>query len=466
MAIGISSVDDSAATTTSTTTSGRSGASRAGTVADDLDKVQTDLHDNGTLWPRTELLQWYSDGYHDLLARSLATSRLTQLPVPPRYAYTFTQEWEDAFTNQAPSRMMAWPSLTGVYRCTGYWEAEQLEGVTPADSRTGLTQDWERTHDADVDQHFTYALPHDTELIRSVRWDHKTLAPSTVREFDETDSAWMRRVGEPLWWTPGTARIGSIELYQIQTDYQLTYNLQGYEQYGFARGFSGSRTYTVSSETITNAYAWTTRGDSDTLKKATTALLTGLGWRWSKTSTTTSYEASQTWEIEQVEGSTPSTTGALRGTFGWEQQHTGTVIQFGVGTIRGITSEDRQYFAVGDNLGGIRALASSEDAIEVLHTVIPQIDLTEDDVPSLIPAPMQKYLRIYTLKRAFGRRGPGQRPDLAIHYDQRFEMGVKAMKKLGYLAATDQVWVRQGTDESASPRMPYVRLPAEFESVW
>ncbi len=437
------------------------------TIGDQLDLVQTQLHDGGQLWSRAQLLRWMNDAYGDLLVQARCTTRLTQIPVPPRYGYTFCYEWEDAFTDQAPSRMMFWPALNNLMRCTYYWEAEFLEGVTPTNSRAGITQDWERSHVADADHHFVYALPHDADLIRCVRWNHKRLFATAVRELDSNDSAWFRRVGEPWWWTDGTGRRGSIELYELRSDYTQAYNPQDFTQ-GFARYFSGSRTYTVDSEVWTNAYAYTTQGDAATLTGASSALLHGIGWRFTYASTTTSYDGTQAWEIEQVEGDTPSTAGARRSTYGWEWRVYGTgVEEFAVGTIRSITSEDRQYFALGDNLGGLRALQSSDDAVEILHTVQPDVTLSEEEEPGLIPPAALKYLRYGTLKRALQHPGPGQNVELAMHYSQRQAQGAKFLARLADLGFLDRVHVRKGADaEDASGRLPYVRLPANFPATW
>lgn len=436
------------------------------TVGEQLDKIQAQLHDEAALWPRAQLLRYFNDAYSDLLSMARCTSRLTQVSVPPRYGYTFCYEWEDRFTEEAPSRMMLWPAQNNRFRCTYYWEAEFLEGITPTNSRAGITQDWERSHIADADHHFVYALPHDTDLIRCVRWDHKKLSATAVKELDETDSAWFRRVGEPSWWTDGTGRRGSIELYELRTDYTQAYSLVDFTA-GFARWFSGSNTYQVDSAIIDNAYAYTGGGDTIRTAGVQASPFTGLGWRFTFSSTTVSYTAVQHWEIEQVNGATPSTTGTTRSTYSWEAlRFVGTIEEFGVGTIRGITSEDRQYFAVGDNTGGVRFLSSSDDSVEILHTVYPDIELTEDDETGLLPVAAQKYIRYGTLKRALLRTGPGQNAELAKHYADREMQGVKFLKRLADLGAMDRVHVREDADTDTSGRPPYVRLPSNYPSVY
>jgi len=72
-------------------------------VETDLDKVQSRLHDDGTLWPRAELLRYYNDGYRQLLARSKCTRRLHSMDVPGRVAYAGVYEWEMVGLHLAPA---------------------------------------------------------------------------------------------------------------------------------------------------------------------------------------------------------------------------------------------------------------------------------------------------------------------------------------------------------------------------
>lgn len=438
-----------------------------------LDQAQERLHDNGSIWTRTELLRWGNDGYREFLAKSRCVRRITLIDVPPRYAYTYCHDWESRFTEQGPARRMLWPSLDRAYACTGQWEAERLEGVTPTNSQAGHTQDWERVHLTDSDQHFVFALPRNQDVILRVAWDHKRLWAQTVKELDELDSAWYREVGEPTWWTNGTDRIRSIEVFEIRTDYAQQYNPQDFQLGGLIRGWSGSRTYSVTSD-LNNAYAYSNGGDGHVLRTVGSALITtGFGWRFTgKATDSAETYYTQPWEKEQVEGSTVSSTGGIVGTYRWEYLQgfaTATTPSFGVGTPRSLTSPDRQYWGQGDgpatnNLqGGIRVAASSEDSVEVWHVVVPVGELGETDVPDLLPDPAHKYLRYYILSRAFGRTGPGQNYAMAGHYLARFNRGVAVWKKLADVTFKDMNWQREGADRIGGIRKPYPRLPSTYE---
>lgn len=440
------------------------------TVADILSDARTKLHDpTGLLWGDDELLDWLNDGYEEFCSKTRCVTELYQMDLPPRYAYTYCHEWEDAFCSDGPSRMMMIPALNGVYRCTSAWEVEFLEGLPTTISEQGITQMWERSL-MSTDRHYQVTLPQNHEIIQRVAFNNRVLYPSTVRELDELRSKWYQQGTQPHWWTNGTGRVNTVEIYEIQTEYQQSYAPLDYEDFGFARAFSGSRSYAVES-TAPNAYAFTSSGDGQSLDLATTALLTGLGWRFTTaTSSTGSKFVVHAWEKELLEGSTTfSTSPGYVGTYHWEYVMLNqTPPAFGVGTIRSIESEDRQYWAQNASnsagfCGSIRQFHSSDDALEIWHTVVPRVDLTDNDTPDLLPAQAHKYLRYFVLAKAFGRQGPGMQLGLSQLYMSQFERGVKTWSRLTNLAKDDQYMQRDTVEQGGRGRMPLVRLPATFE---
>jgi hypothetical protein len=441
------------------------------TVTESLAKVRDKLHDAvGIIWTDDELLDWFNDGYTEFLEKTRCVTELYQMDLPPRYAYTYCYEWEDAFTSDGPSRMMLLPALNGVYRCTSAWEVEFLEGVATTISESGVTQMWERSL-MSTDRHYQVTLPQNHEIIQRVAFDNKVLYPSTVRELDELRSKWYMQGTQPHWWTNGTGRVNTVEIYEIQTEYQQSYAPLDYEDSGFARTFAGSRTYSVDSSAA-NAYGYTTSGDGQVLDLAANALLSGLGWRFTRDTTSSGSKfATHIWEKELLEGSTTfSSSPGYVCTYSWEYLMVNqTPPSFGVGTIRSIESEDRQYWAQNASnsaafYGGIRQFQSSDDALEIWHTVVPRVDLTENDTPDLLPSQAHKYLRFFALAKAFGRQGPGMNLQLAGLYMAQFDRGVAAWKKLTNLAKEDQILGREMASGERSARLPLVRLPANFEA--
>ena len=444
-------------------------------AGDDLTLIQAKLHDGGALWSRAELLTRYNSGYRELLAKSSAMSRLRPLDVPGRHTYAISYPWESRHTSGGTwwFPMLAYES--GARQVMSQWEVEHLDGATPTASLTGLTQQWERANSGETDRHFSFGLPVDHERVRRLEWNNRVLLPVSVREFDETDDAWMRRVGEPSWWTIGTGPVRSVEVYEMTTEYQQAYQLLDY-QTGLPRGITGDRTYTaaVDSYNPSNAYAYSTQGDKDALTQAPVALLTGMGYFFTQEPTNKSLGFPIfDWELQQLNGVTVTVliSGGVIGMFPWESIFGAEAISFGVGGVRSLSSPDRQYLpmvseaASSPILGGIRDWRSSEENVMVLEVVVQPVELDEKDAPVLIPPPLQKYLRCYVLAWAFGREGEGQRVDLAQHYDQRFQRGVMLFKRLADVAHADRTFQRQ---LHLGPRNtpPLVRLPPQFEEVW
>lgn len=445
------------------------------TVSDDLDLIQQRLHDSAAIWSRAELLRFYNDGYREFLAKSSAFSRLLPLDVPGRHTYAVSHPWETRHTSGGTW----WFPLLACYNATRgatvQWEVEQLDGVTPSVSLVGLTMQWERAHTDETDRHFSFGLPADHERVKRLEWSNRVLLPASVREFDEVDDGWMRRVGDPGWWTVGVGAVRSVEVYEITTAYQQAYQLLDATR-GIPREMSGERTYSIEVDAYTpsNSYAYATQGDKDGLVNAVTPLLDGMGARF------TDEPADKTlgfvvfpWEVEQLDGTTVTvlTEGGVYGMFPWEMEFGIASIVFGLGSVRAMVSPDRQYVPMVSEaapmalLGGIRDFRSSTDNLMALEVVVPPVDVGETDAPVLIPAPLQKYLRFYVLSRAFGREGEGQNLQMTQHYEARFQRGVNLLKRFGDSSQMDRVYRRQSGSMDRS-RPPLVRLPNQFEQVF
>lgn len=315
------------------------------TVSSDLDKCQERLHDGGVLWPRVELLRWYNDSYRQFLAQSAAFSRILPLDLPGRFTYAITFLWEDRHTTGT----YWFPMLTtfgSARQCTFAWEVEMLEGVAPTASRQCITQQWERAHSGEVEAHFQFGFPKEHERVRRLAWNDRRLVPTSVREFDEVDDAWMRRVGEPTWWMPGVGRSRLVEVYDIQTTYNQAYALEEYDK-GLPRGFTG-RTYSaeVGQFYVNNDFGYTTSGDAIVLSNPDiifdpssaysteadkdNAFTTGasqgayrftLDGNISQNTPGYLYYSTQPWEINN------SNAGTFRAMFPWESEFGGVVAQ-------------------------------------------------------------------------------------------------------------------------------------------
>jgi hypothetical protein len=253
-------------------------------VQDILDHAQRWLHDaetigeDGTLWTRAELLDWLNDAYRALLAQSQATRRFHVLDVPGRFACTMTQEWEARFAVKAGT-FWRWThaAATGGYAACSFWEAEQLEGISPTTRASeAVTQPWEKSHLNTAYQPYRFALPRDNERPVKIWHDHKLLHPVAVRELDDMETNWISLEGEPVCWSLATGRNRTFEVFEIATAYVENYRQTfpssggsggGAPTEGMPRRFFGSRTYAASPASGLPAwgYSYTTPGDSGAL---------------------------------------------------------------------------------------------------------------------------------------------------------------------------------------------------------
>ena len=348
------------------------------------------------IWTDAELLRWWHDGYRELLAFSGAVRRIRLMDIPGRHAYTITYEWEDRHTTgtvRKPSRTIA----AGYAQGTTLWEAEHFAGVSTSASLEGYTYEWERAHIGETDRHYRFTFHRHHEHIVKLMWNHRNLVPVSVRELDESDDEWWKRTGEPRWWTTGTGRVTSVEVYEIVTDYSQSYELQEAEA-GIPRQLSGDRTY----------------------------------------------------ETVRLDGGPTDAP---------------------YGTIRSIVSTERQYLPQTTDptslpfAGIVRDWKSSVDSLLVIEVVVPDVDLTVTDVPTMLPSQLYKYVDYYVLYRAHSRAGEGHDTMLADHYLRRFQRGVALARRLGDIAHKDRLYRREEVVPSGR-RIQRVSLPSDFPAVW
>lgn len=430
-----------------------------------LDNAQEFLHDDGAIWPRSELLHWLNDGYRQLISQSRAVVRPFQMDLPPRTSWAGTYEWEDRHAD-GTFRKFTHTVQSGQVQATSRWEAEMLEGITPTASLEGTSQLWERTLSGEQDSHFLVVLSKAHEQARKVYWDDKRLHGASTKELDLLQTDWWSQGGQPLYFLPSNAgRDGSYEVYEIVTAYQQAYDLQEMEN-GIPRQFSGSRTYQVALATDNWDYAYSDAGDAGGAP--------GLGWRFTGQATDTDQTFfCFSWEEDQLEGGTTFADADPVGTNPGDSMHGADEVLLGVGLAREIRSEDRQYVpapydsGAAEIFGAIRDFKSSEDSLTVWEVIVPTRPLTESDVPGLIPRQFAKYLKFYVLSRAFSRKGQGFRPDMAQHFTSLFQIGIEVLTKIADLSMIDRNYARQDFIASGTlGRPPRVQLPSNFERQW
>lgn len=421
------------------------------TLEEIIDKAQERLHDDGVLWSRTELLEWANDGYRQMLAQSQAVIRPYQYDMPPRCTFAGTQEWEDI----SDGTFQRFTRPIRNYNTTFDWEVEQLEGVpSPENSYPAVTQLWETAYTDDTNRHFRFIVGKAHDRPIRVYWDDKQLTGTSDRELDLHDTRWWRESGEPIAWLKGDGRDQSFEIFEALTSYTQAYDLKDATQ-GIPRHFSGpTRTYGVSDALDTWDYAFTGGGDFD---------VPGLGRRITQEGS--SYFYLFAWEADLGTDSAATVI-----TQSWEANYAPLAQYYvPVGLARRILSDERQYLAAPYDDGGSflqtgspRDYKSSKDSVTLWEAIVPTRNLTEQDIPVLIPAQLHKYLKFYVLGKAFSRRGEGQKIDLAAAYINLFKLGLSIFTNLGNLTFIDRVYAREDANGGIKGRPPRVRLPATY----
>ena len=82
----------------------------------------------------------------------------------------------------------------------------------------------------------------------------------------------------------------------------------------------------------------------------------------------------------------------------------------------------------------------------------------------LLPPQRAKYLRYYTLFRAFNRQGEGYDGLMAAFFEQRFHRGITFLRRLQQIARRDRQAARDPI-QAQRRRPPRVRLPSNYPAV-
>ena len=132
----------------------------------------------------------------------------------------------------------------------------------------------------------------------------------------------------------------------------------------------------------------------------------------------------------------------------------------GLGMLRGIRSNDRQYWPRLERQGTLRGAVSSEGSILVHHVHSPS-ELAEESEVVGLPDRLEKRIRYHVLGMAFNRKGEGYNPNMAGHYDQRFQRAINLFRKLSSVTHRDKSFSRSSTGY-ARREVPRPQLPSNY----
>lgn len=391
------------------------------TVATLIDSVRTRLGDNGTTVSRTEILRWIEDGYGRLIHEARTPCILQAHDVPPKVSYGITHDWERQYV-QGTTRKFTHSHHSGRYECTYLHETSTHAGSTAITSQGNVSQLWLLQYvDDTLETPYRFALPRRHDLL-SVWYDYRLLMPITGDSM-EGQGAWWDIGGLPYLYTTDETH-NEFDLYAV-----VTSSHGGYTQdrpIGLPRRISGARTYTVNAQQQWS-YAFTSS------QPLATAYFSGVGKKVGSLDSDNGY-----WQVQASY------------TYPWEAQFASelsiddTPVTLGLGSIRGISSPDRQYHnpISWQRYGTIRSWASAEDNLITYSAMEPQRLLSESDTLDMVPKQFEKYLRFYALAMIHNRQGELYEPNMAAHYRIRFQRGVILLSRIRNVAYRDTEYTR------------------------
>ena len=211
---------------------------------------------------------------------------------------------------------------------------------------------------------------------------------------------------------------------------------------------------------------------SQTTKPVGGGIMTGIGLRITKAAKN-NYYCTQTWEVERHAGVAAAnrTDGETIGTYAWERDYGAeNVGDLPLGVPRMMSSTERQYWPEDgwtDPVGVIRSWQSSVDSLLIWDVVGVHTPTLLDDrtcTPEMLPAQLHKYLGYYVLSMAFNRQGEGYDPNLAGHWELRWQRAYRLMNRLKEPTWRDQQFRRQ-PQRGRRGRVPQPTLPPDYPAV-
>jgi hypothetical protein len=132
-----------------------------------------------------------------------------------------------------------------------------------------------------------------------------------------------------------------------------------------------------------------------------------------------------------------------------------------VGTIRAVDSGSYSYFQTGTATGIARSWKSSTQNLMIIYTELPQAENMAEDTELDIPTQLQKYMRYFALSAIFNHPGELYEPNLATHYEQRFQRGMRLFRRMGRILHQDESY-RRDNEFRGSRRRGLPRLPSNY----
>lgn len=173
------------------------------TFAEQLAIVRRYLRDpDGNLWSTALLQELWGETQEDLHTRTDILMQVRAMPVPPRWEWSITLDWESEFCDSGTNSIYQWAMQRGGLAYCQPYELQitaSLDGTTADYGNGQITHPWEAWY---LLPGLPVAMPYpdDTHVVYGLYYDYEPLYREMWGEILSGDLSWSYHQGEPTDW--------------------------------------------------------------------------------------------------------------------------------------------------------------------------------------------------------------------------------------------------------------------------
>jgi hypothetical protein len=414
------------------------------TWSSNLSRIRRFLRDpDGNIWSDALIKRQFNAAQKDLQRRTNFLDDVQPVHVPPRYDYSYLQDWE-------------WPFLdseTGNYQALKYhqqaeivfcqrWEAQAVWGLVEATAEEEgdhFTQPWEAFMGITPGSIVPLQYPSGFHNAKFVAWDKEPIDYMTLKSIQQDDPSWATRTGLPFaYWRPDKLE-DQFCLYPIpssvtweeevtvvpEVEYIYTFSFEEDEDYISGEGQNFTRE--DNDDSLQYLFDW----ELDVGSRNDEAAGRGM-WLFEVDSGNGTYAVGQ---VTKTDSDT-------------ESSETGAILDIG-------------DLIVGGELGIATDVISADNNVLFVYSKTP-LDIADVNDESDWPDFLQKYVEYGTLEAVYSADTDGQIQSLRDYWKLRYDMGIKAIERFKSLRKQDRDYrmVTKGVPGFRTRRQP--RLPDAY----
>jgi len=173
-----------------------------------LSRIRRFLRDpDGNIWQDSIIRNAFNDSQKDLQKKTNVIVEIAPVRVPPRYHFSYLQDWEWPFLSSETGNYQALRFHQQGEMCFCFrWEAQSIWGLidaTASDKGAHCTHPFEFFMGGSIGDIIPLQFPSGFHNCKFAWWDRDPIDFLTRKELQKDDDSWMTRSGEPIaYWRP------------------------------------------------------------------------------------------------------------------------------------------------------------------------------------------------------------------------------------------------------------------------